>query len=39
MRTEDWHGVMPALMTEMHQDGSLNLKGTADHVASSLAAG
>lgn len=39
MRNEDWHGVMPALMTEMHRDGSLNLEGTAEHVESSLAAG
>ena len=39
MRNEDWHGVMPALMTEMHRDGSLNLEGTAEHVESSLVAG
>ena len=39
MRNEDWHGVMPALMTEMHRDGSLDLEGTAEHVESSLAAG
>ena len=39
MRHEDWHGVMPALMTEMHRDGSLDLEGTAEHVESSLAAG
>ena len=39
MRNEDWHGVMPALMTEMHRDGRLNLEGTAEHVESSLVAG
>ncbi len=34
-----WKGVMPALMTEMHEDGSLNLKATAQHINSCLEAG
>lgn len=37
--TLSWHGVIPALMTEMHQDGSLDLAATAHHIESCLAAG
>ncbi len=35
----DWAGVFPALMTEMNQDGSLDLEGTARHMESCLDAG
>lgn len=35
----DWRGVVPALMTEMHEDGSLDLEATSRHVQSCLAAG
>ena len=35
----DWQGVFPALMTEMHEDGRLDLEGTARHIESCLAAG
>ncbi len=35
----DWKGVMPALMTEMKQDGSLDLPATARHIESCLDAG
>lgn len=35
----NWQGVMPALMTEMKQDGALDLPSTARHVEASLAAG
>lgn len=34
-----WKGVMPALMTEMHEDGSLDLDATARHISSCLDAG
>lgn len=34
-----WQGVMPALMTELHEDGSLNLDATAQHISSCLDAG
>ncbi|HHY50428.1 MAG TPA: dihydrodipicolinate synthase family protein [Alphaproteobacteria bacterium] len=34
-----WHGVIPALMTEMHEDGSLDLANTARHLESCLKAG
>ncbi len=37
--TLNWHGVIPALMTEMHEDGSLDLESTARHVESCLRAG
>ena len=37
--TQSWHGVIPALMTEMKQDGSLDLQSTARHIESCLAAG
>lgn len=39
MNSEDWRGVMPALMTEMRQDGSLDLDATAEHGEKCLAAG
>lgn len=39
MATIDWRGVMPALTTEMNQDGSLHLKATAQHAESCLSAG
>ena len=35
----DWHGVMPALMTEMKEDGALDLDATARHIESCLRAG
>jgi 4-hydroxy-tetrahydrodipicolinate synthase len=35
----DWHGVIPALMTEMTEDGSLDLAATGRHVESCLNAG
>jgi len=37
--TTDWHGVMPALMTEMTEDGALDLPATARHINSCLEAG
>lgn len=37
--TTDWHGVMPALMTEMTEDGALDLPATARHIDSCLQAG
>jgi len=37
--TTDWHGVMPALMTEMKEDGALDLPATARHIESCIAAG
>jgi len=37
--TSNWHGVIPALMTEMKQDGSLDLDATAKHIDSCLSAG
>jgi len=36
---DNWHGVMPALMTEMKQDGTLDLESTARHIDSCLKAG
>lgn len=38
MRT-DWQGVMPALMTEMTEDGALDHAATARHIEACLAAG
>ena len=35
----DWHGVMPALMTEMTEDGALDLAATARHIAQCIEAG
>lgn len=35
----NWQGVIPALMTEMKQDGALDMPSTAKHVESSLKAG
>jgi 4-hydroxy-tetrahydrodipicolinate synthase len=35
----DWHGVIPALMTEMTRDGELDLQSTARHIESCIAAG
>ncbi|MBI4924158.1 MAG: dihydrodipicolinate synthase family protein [Devosia nanyangense] len=37
--TLTWRGVIPALMTEMKQDGSLDLEATARHLDSCLSAG
>jgi dihydrodipicolinate synthase/N-acetylneuraminate lyase len=37
--TSNWHGVIPALMTEMKQDGALDLDATAKHIDSCLSAG
>lgn len=34
-----WQGVFPALMTEMNEDGSLDLPATARHIESCLKAG
>jgi 4-hydroxy-tetrahydrodipicolinate synthase len=34
-----WRGVIPALMTEMHEDGALDLEATARHIESCIAAG
>ena len=39
MENTAWQGVMPALMTEMHRDGSLDLDATAAHVEKCIAAG
>jgi dihydrodipicolinate synthase/N-acetylneuraminate lyase len=39
MDSTDWQGVMPALMTEMHSDGSLDLDATAVHADKCIAAG
>ena len=39
MENTAWQGVMPALMTEMHRDGSLDLDATAVHVEKYIAAG
>ncbi len=35
----DWHGVIPALMTEMTEDGALDLDATKRHVTQCLEAG
>ncbi len=35
----NWHGVMPALMTEMTEDGALDLDATKRHVTQCLEAG
>ena len=35
----NWRGVIPALMTEMKQDGALDLEATARHIESCLSAG
>lgn len=37
--TLTWHGVIPALMTEMKKDGALDLDATAKHLKSCLDAG
>ncbi len=37
--TLTWRGVIPALMTEMKQNGDLDLEATARHIDSSLSAG
>jgi 4-hydroxy-tetrahydrodipicolinate synthase len=37
--TLTWRGVIPALMTEMKQDGDLDLEATARHIDSCLSAG
>ena len=37
--TSTWHGVIPALMTEMKQDGALDLEATTRHIDSCLSAG
>ena len=39
MAGQDWGGVFPALMTEMHKDGSLDLEGTARHIEYCLRSG
>jgi len=35
----NWHGVMPALMTEMKEDGALDLDATKRHITQCLEAG
>lgn len=35
----NWKGVIPALMTEMHEDGGLDLDATARHIESCIKAG
>jgi 4-hydroxy-tetrahydrodipicolinate synthase len=35
----NWHGVMPALMTEMTEDGALDLDATRRHIAQCMDAG
>ena len=37
--TVDWQGVFPALMTEFHEDESLDLDGTARHIDAMIEAG
>jgi 4-hydroxy-tetrahydrodipicolinate synthase len=37
--TPTWRGVIPALMTEMKQNGDLDLEATAKHIDSCLSAG
>ncbi len=37
--TVNWHGVLPALMTEFKADGSLDLEATAAHVEAEIQAG
>tara|TARA_R110002124_G_scaffold1797_6_gene11381 strand:+ start:28512 stop:29417 length:906 start_codon:yes stop_codon:yes gene_type:complete len=37
--TVNWQGVIPALMTEMHEGGALDMPATARHIEASLAAG
>ena len=39
MAHQDWGGVFPALMTEMNEDGSLDLAGTARHIEFCLQGG
>lgn len=34
-----WSGVFPAITTQMHQDGTLNLEATATHVETLIASG
>ena len=34
-----WQGVFPAITTQMHEDGSLNLDGTARHAEALIASG
>lgn len=39
MTTPFWQGVFPAITTQMHQDGSLNLEATATHVEALISSG
>jgi dihydrodipicolinate synthase/N-acetylneuraminate lyase len=34
-----WHGVFPAITTQMHQDGSIDLEGTAHHAQALIDSG
>lgn len=34
-----WQGVFPAITTQLHQDGSLDLDGTARHVEALIQSG
>jgi 4-hydroxy-tetrahydrodipicolinate synthase len=35
----NWNGVFPAITTQMHRDGSLNLEGTAAHAEALIRSG
>ena len=37
--TTRWHGVFPAITTQMHPDGSLDLEGTASHAVALIESG
>ena len=39
MENQTWGGVFPALMTEMHENGGLDLEGTAQHIEYCLRGG
>ena len=37
--TTRWNGVFPAITTQMHEDGSLNIKGTSSHTEALIESG
>jgi len=39
MKAEAWHGVYPAATTQFHDDQSLNIQGTLDHLEAMIKAG
>lgn len=39
MKAEAWHGVFPAATTQFHEDQSLNIQGTLDHLEAMIKAG